>query len=79
MLGLNASRQIYCFYEDMATVIVKEIPVMSTNDMIGALGGSLGLFLGFSFCGTIFDAIDLISIINSKVKKVRDMNNFLFH
>ena len=33
--------------------IAKEILMYDTNDMIGAIGGSLGLFLGFSF----FDVI----------------------
>ena len=38
--------------------IETEILVYDVTDMIGALGGSLGLFLGFSFFGLISLCID---------------------
>ena len=38
--------------------IAKELLVFDTNDMIGSIGGSLGLFLGFSFFGTISNCFD---------------------
>ena len=65
----SSSRNIYFFYNSMDTVIVKEIPVMSANDMIGSLGGSLGLFLGFSFCGTLLVSLDWILKMVAKLKK----------
>ena len=43
--------------------IEKELLVYDTTDMIGAIGGSLGLFLGFSFFDLISKCID-ISIDN---------------
>ncbi len=36
----------------------KELLVYDTNDMIGSIGGSLGLFLGFSFFGLISTFMD---------------------
>ena len=46
---------------------MKEIPVMSVNDMIGAFGRSLGLLLGFSFCGTVFDILNLVCKMLNKI------------
>ena len=40
--------------------IEKEALVYDTNDVIGAIGGSLGLFLGFSFFDVISKCLDLI-------------------
>ena len=62
------SRQIYFYYGTTDTVVMKQIPVISGNDMIGALGGSLGLFLGFSFCGTVFDTLNLVCMMLKKIK-----------
>ena len=38
--------------------VEKEVLVYDTNDMIGAIGGSLGLFLGFSFFDVICKCLD---------------------
>ena len=40
--------------------VAKELLVYDTNDMIGSIGGSLGLFLGFSFFGIISTIIDKV-------------------
>ena len=42
--------------------IEKEILVYDTNDVIGAVGGSLGLFLGFSFFDVISKCLDNLII-----------------
>ena len=46
--------------------IEKEALVYDTNDVIGAIGGSLGLFLGFSFFDVISKCLDnlIIPLIN---------------
>ena len=45
--------------------IEKEALVYDTHDVIGAIGGSLGLFLGFSFFDIISKCLDnLISLAN---------------
>ena len=45
--------------------IEKQALVYDTNDVIGAIGGSLGLFLGFSFFDVISKCLDLImSLVN---------------
>ena len=38
--------------------VEKEVLVYDTNDMIGAIGGSLGLFLGFSFFDVMCKCLD---------------------
>ena len=38
--------------------VQKELLVYDTNDMIGSIGGSLGLFLGFSFFDIISKCLD---------------------
>ena len=40
--------------------IEKQALIYDTNDVIGAIGGSLGLFLGFSFFDIISKCLDLI-------------------
>ena len=46
--------------------IEREVLVYDTNDVIGAIGGSLGLFLGFSFFDVISKCLDnlIIPLIN---------------
>ena len=57
--------------------IEKEVLVYDTNDVIGAVGGSLGLFLGFSFFDVISKCLDnlimpLVNyIISSRVLEIR--------
>ena len=43
--------------------IEKEVLVYDTNDVIGAVGGSLGLFLGFSFFDVISKCLDNLIIL----------------
>ena len=57
--------------------IEKEVLVYDTNDVIGAVGGSLGLFLGFSFFDVISKCLDNLImplanyIISSRVMEIR--------
>ena len=46
--------------------IEREVLVYDTNDAIGAIGGSLGLFLGFSFFDVISKCLDnlIMPLIN---------------
>ena len=59
--------------------IEKEVLVYDLNDVIGAVGGSLGLFLGFSFFDVISKSLDnlvmrLVNyLISSKVVKDQSM------
>ena len=43
--------------------IERQALVYDTNDVIGAIGGSLGLFLGFSFFDVISRCLDLIMLL----------------
>ena len=49
--------------------IGKELLVYDTNDMIGSIGGSLGLYLGFSFYGIASTLIDKLLETWIKVKQ----------
>ena len=44
----------------LTRTLIKEYEVYDTAGMIGTVGGSLGLFLGFSFYGVFSDALDLL-------------------
>ena len=42
---------------------------MTSNDLVGIIGGTLGLFLGFSFFGCISVMLDYVSLLVTKVTK----------
>ena len=56
----------FSFQLGLVKTVSKELLIYDTNDMIGSIGGSLGLFLGFSFfqCGSL-----LMNSIMSCLKK----------
>ena len=56
-------------YQTVDTKIVKQIPLMTSNDLIGIIGGTLGLFLGFSFFGCISVMLDYVGLLVTKVTK----------
>ena len=45
-------------FSSMATDVYKEELLLSTEAAVGAVGGSLGLFLGWSFYGLVVDLLD---------------------
>ena len=55
----NKSADILLNYGSTSRTLVQEYWVYDTEGMIGTLGGSLGLFLGFSFYGVISDLLDI--------------------
>ncbi len=44
----NVSRGIFMFFTETDIIVTSETLLMSFNAFISAIGGSLGLFLGFS-------------------------------
>ena len=56
----NKSADMIVYFGSTSRTLVQEYWVYDTPGMIGTLGGSLGLFLGFSFYGTISDLLDVI-------------------
>ena len=57
-------------------LLTEEYYVVPTLDLIGLIGGTLGMFVGFSFYGTFADALSLaLSIV--KKKKNAGKNFFL--
>ena len=51
--------------------VEKEVLVYDTNDVIGAIGGILGLFLGFSFFDVLSMCLDnFVNLINFVLTKM---------
>ena len=46
-------------------------------DLIGLIGGTLGIFIGFSFYGTIADLLDLAQSLVLKLKVMKNTNGKL--
>ena len=51
---------LFLLSSTLIRTLIKEYEVYDTAGMIGTVGGSLGLFLGFSFYGVFSDALDLL-------------------
>ena len=58
----------FSFQLGLVKTVSKELLIYDTNDMIGSIGGSLGLFLGFSFFGIVSFFIDKIFEFWIKIK-----------
>ena len=66
----------YHFMQPETMLLTEEYYVVPTLDLIGLIGGTLGMFVGFSFYGTFADALSLaLSIL--KKKKNAGKNFFL--
>ena len=49
-------------------MLTEEYYIVPTLDLIGLIGGTLGMFIGFSFYGTFADALTLALYIAKKMK-----------
>ena len=84
LLGYAYSRSTYSYYDtkpDHASfkiqlgrvrTFAKQLLVYDANDMIGSIGGSLGLFLGFSFFGIISTFIDKLLELGTTIQQKRN-------
>ena len=84
ILGYADSTITYYYYEtpqDQASFKIhpgrirtfdKQLLVYDANDMIGSIGGSLGLFLGFSFFGIISTFIDKLLELGTTIQQKRN-------
>ena len=64
--SLTENEAIFMYESGPIKTVAKELLVYDTNDMIGSIGGSLGLFLGFSFFGIISKFIDRLLVWETK-------------
>ena len=55
----NNSIELLLFATDPSRIVIEEYLIYQVVDLVGILGGSLGLFLGISFYSVISDLIDL--------------------
>ena len=60
---------IFFWFASNETQIHQEYQIFDTNGLIGSIGGSLGLFIGFSFHGALKSILDFIKniLIGSKL------------
>ena len=65
-MTLNEAKFIY--ETGPSRTVAKQLLVYDTNDMIGSIGGSLGLYLGFSFFGIFSTIIDKLLDIWIKIQ-----------
>ena len=70
---------IYAKYAVPKIKVEEEYTLMGINAIISAAGGSLGLFLGFSCYGAIWNIFEMVeyffdSIFSSKKKKAKSGN-----
>ena len=56
----NTNAEIYSSFTAPTVVVSEEYLIYDSVGMIGSVGGSLGLFLGFSFLGLLSDLIDFV-------------------
>ena len=64
----------YNFQQPEMLLLVEEYYVVPTLDLIGLIGGTLGMFVGFSVYGTFADALSLTLSIAKKM--TNDGKNF---
>ena len=50
-------------------IIKKEYLIMNEMSLVGNVGGTLGMFVGFSFIGTIEWLMDILSKFKNHVKQ----------
>ena len=69
--GKKSDNRIYVvgfsFQSPYTMTLIEEYYVVPTLDLIGIIGGTLGMFIGFSFYGLFSDVIDIIQFVASKI------------
>ena len=63
---MNVVMFSYNFPTEVAT-LNEEFYVISFLSLIGWIGGTLGMFFGFSFSGALFTVLDFLEIICLKI------------
>ena len=56
----NTNAEICSSFTAPTVIVSEEYLIYDSVGMIGSVGGSLGLFLGFSFLGLLSDLIDFV-------------------
>ena len=57
----------FSFNSPYTMSLQEEYYIVPTLDLIGIIGGTLGMFIGFSFYGTYTDIIDIIQSLASRI------------
>ena len=76
---MNENEAFFHLHVELTQFVYKEMLVYDANDMIGSIGGSLGLFFGFAFfdiMSRLLDKfIDYVSTVASNKKLVSPVSN----
>ena len=56
----KSSTKIYVALWSMDIQIQEVVPLLTTEDFIGSIGGSLGMFFGFSMSATLFICLNKV-------------------
>ena len=76
---MNENEAFFHLHVELTQFVYKELLVYDANDMIGSIGGSLGLFFGFAFfdiMSKLLDKfIDYVSTVASNKKLVSPVSN----
>ena len=76
---MNENEAFFHLHVELTQFVYKEMLVYDANDMIGSIGGSLGLFFGFAFfdiMSRLLDKfIDYVSTVASNKKLVSHVSN----
>ena len=66
---LERTSLIYINFEDLELMTVTKDAKITLPDMIGNIGGTLGVFIGFSFIGLLDALIELFQYVKRKIMK----------
>ena len=61
----------YTFDLPETMTVDEEYYTVATFDLIGLIGGTLGMFIGFSFYGTLTDIVSLVESLTMQTGKLR--------
>ena len=70
--GTSSSRIFvagFFFQSPYTMTLNEEYYVVPTLDLVGIIGGTLGMFIGFSFYGSYSDMVDIIQFLASKINR----------
>ena len=59
-LNVHTPKYMYLFYQSLDVTIFNRQRIMEGHNFVSAVGGGLGLFLGFSFVSTLLSIITML-------------------
>ena len=69
---MNENEAFFYLKVELDQFVLKELLVYDANDMIGSIGGSLGIFIGFSLFGTLSNCFDNLLDLGARFLQKRN-------